>query len=190
MVFACKKFHKLIYRQEIIKIFTDRQPLISVMKKEINKIPNNRLRRMRLKLIIYNTDVQYCPGKYMYIADLLSRNYIQRAEMTEENLNDVVHIINEVEVQFKNNRLEQFKEETYKDENLGKILNYLDVGWPKILVECGEIRYYFKNRSNLTKESEIIYYENRIVVPKVLRKYTINKLHETHIGNTKTLKNL
>jgi len=73
---------------------------------------------MRLKLIIYNTDLQYCPGKNMYIADLLRRNYIQRTEMTEENLNDVVHMINEVEVQFKNNRLEQFKDETYKDENL------------------------------------------------------------------------
>jgi len=33
MVFAWKKFHKLIYGQEIIKIFTDHQPLISVMKK-------------------------------------------------------------------------------------------------------------------------------------------------------------
>jgi len=65
MVFACKKFHKLIYGQDVIKIFIDHQPLISVMKKEINKIPNNRLRRMRLKLIIYNTDVKYFLGKYL-----------------------------------------------------------------------------------------------------------------------------
>jgi len=57
IVFACKKFHKLIYGQRIVEIFTDHQPLISVMKKEINKIPNNRLKRMRLKLLIYNRDV-------------------------------------------------------------------------------------------------------------------------------------
>lgn len=71
------------------------------MKKERNKIPNNRLRQMR-HLIIYNTNVQYCPGKYLYIADLLSRNYIQRVELTDDILNDVIHMINEVD--FKNNR--------------------------------------------------------------------------------------
>lgn len=84
IVFACEKFHKLIYGQKVITIFfTDHQPLISVMKKEINKIPNNRLRRMKIKLMIYNTDVQYCPGKHMYIVDLLSRNYIKRNEKTD-----------------------------------------------------------------------------------------------------------
>lgn len=188
MVFACKKFHKLIYGQDIIKIFTDHQPLISIMKKEINKIPNNRLRRMRLKLMNYNTDVEYCPGKYMYIADLLSRNYVQRAELTDESLNDVVHTIKEFEVQFSNSRLKQFIEETYKDEHLGTVLKYLDEGWPKKIVQCGEIRHYFKIKNELIKDNEVIYYENRIVVPKMLRKYIIKKLHETHIGITKTLK--
>lgn len=38
MVIACKKFHNLIYGLEMIKIYTDYQPLISVMKNEINKI--------------------------------------------------------------------------------------------------------------------------------------------------------
>uniref|UniRef100_A0A2S2NXG9 RNA-directed DNA polymerase n=1 Tax=Schizaphis graminum TaxID=13262 RepID=A0A2S2NXG9_SCHGA len=188
IVFACKKFHKLIYGQSIVEIFTDHQPLISVMKKEINKIPNNRLKRMRLKLMIYNTDVKYCPGKYMYIADLLSRNFIQRVEMTEENLSDVVHTINEVEVKFKNNKIEQFREETNKDNNLSKILKYLDIGWPNKITEYGDIKHYFKIKNELIKENEIIYYENRIIVSKELRKYVIEKLHETHIGITKTLK--
>ncbi|KAF0710957.1 Uncharacterized protein FWK35_00037749, partial [Aphis craccivora] len=188
IVFACKKFHKLIYGQRLVEIFTDHQPLISIMKKEINKIPNNRLKRMRLKLLIYNTDVKYCPGKYMYIADLLSRNYIQRVENTEENLNDVVHAINEVEVQFKNDRIEKFREETNRDEHLSKVLKYLDTGWPNKMIECGEIKHYFKIKNELTKENGIVYFGNRIIVPKVLRNYVIKKLHETHLGITKTLK--
>jgi len=80
----------------------------------------------------------------MYIADLLSRNYIQRVENTEENLNDVVHAINEVEIQFKNDRIEKFREETNMDEHLSKILKYLDTGWPNKMIECGEIKHYFK----------------------------------------------
>jgi len=46
------------------------------MKKDIHKIPNNRLKRLRLKLLIYEIVLQYLPGRYMYIADLLSRNFI------------------------------------------------------------------------------------------------------------------
>jgi len=32
----------------------------------------------------------------------------------------------------------------------------------------------------------LLYYESRIIVPKCLRKYIINKLHETHFGIVKT----
>jgi len=40
------------------------------MKKEINKIPNNRLRRLRVKLLIYNIHLEYLPEKYnMYVTD-------------------------------------------------------------------------------------------------------------------------
>jgi len=32
----------------------------------------------------------------------------------------------------------------------------------------------------------LLYYETRIIVPKCLGKYVINKLHETYLGNIKT----
>ena len=50
--FACTKFHSLSYGQKI-KIYTDHQPLVSVMNKDIHKIPNNCLKRLRFKLLIY-----------------------------------------------------------------------------------------------------------------------------------------
>jgi len=46
---------------------------------------------------------------------------------------------NKLEVQFRNNRLEQLMKETFKDEHLGKVLKYLDVGWPRNIAEGGEI---------------------------------------------------
>lgn len=58
----------------------------------------------------------------------------------------------------------------------------------KKIVECSEIRHYFKIKNELTEEIEIIYFENRIIVPKVLRKYIIKKLYETNIRITKALK--
>lgn len=50
--FACSKFHSLIYRKKI-KIFTDHQPLVSIMLKGVHKIPNNRSKRLRLKCLLW-----------------------------------------------------------------------------------------------------------------------------------------
>lgn len=50
--FACSKFHNYIYDSKI-KIFNYHQPLESLIKKELHQIKNNRLRRLRLKLLIY-----------------------------------------------------------------------------------------------------------------------------------------
>jgi len=54
IVFVCNKFNYLIYGQSSIKIYSDHQPLVSIMRKDIHKIPNYRLRRLRVKLLIYN----------------------------------------------------------------------------------------------------------------------------------------
>lgn len=78
--FSCIKFHKLIYEQKVITVETDHQLLIPIMSKELNKIPNIRIKRMRVNLVMYNLKVEYCPGKYLYVADLLSRNFKQKIE--------------------------------------------------------------------------------------------------------------
>jgi len=57
---------------------------------------------MRVKLLTYNVNVQYLPGRQMYVADFLCRNYMKRVEKTEESTNDVVHTMNEIEVKFEN----------------------------------------------------------------------------------------
>ncbi|CAI6357006.1 unnamed protein product [Macrosiphum euphorbiae] len=186
--FSCEKFHRLIYGQKIIKVQTDHQPLISIMKKDIHRIPNNRLRRMRVYLLGYNLDVQYCPGKYMYVADLLSRNYTTHTEKTDKTLNDIVHTIEDIRIEFNNNKENEFKKATSEDIVLSKILQYLKKGWPAKIEDWGEIRHFHKIRSELVCEKDLIYYGCCLVVPQIMRKYIVNKLHETHLGTTKTIK--
>jgi len=64
-----------VYGQKI-KIYRDH--LVTLMKKDIHKIPNNRFKRLRLQLLIYEIELQYLPCRFMYVADLLSRNYIKK----------------------------------------------------------------------------------------------------------------
>ncbi|KAF0691262.1 Integrase H2C2 domain-containing protein, partial [Aphis craccivora] len=101
----------------------------------------------------------YLPGKYMYVADFLSRNYIKREEKSEEVMNDIVHTLGELEIKFENNKESEFRVATLNDEILNQII-----------------------------ENEMLYWGMRLIVPKIMRKYVIKKLHSTHLGMTKTVK--
>lgn len=48
--FACKKFYRLVYGQEVISVY---QPLILIMHKEFNKTPNNKIQEIKVNFIIY-----------------------------------------------------------------------------------------------------------------------------------------
>ncbi|KAE9535927.1 hypothetical protein AGLY_007828, partial [Aphis glycines] len=84
-------------------------PLISVMTKELNKIKNNRLRRMKTRLAIYNLDVKYIPGRKMVVADCLSRDYIVTKSSDDRTMDDVVHSIEMKQIEFSEDKLKQFQ---------------------------------------------------------------------------------
>lgn len=60
--FACYKSHSLIYGRKI-KVYSDNLPLVSVIKKELHKINDNRLKRLRFKFSLYGIDLEYLLGK-------------------------------------------------------------------------------------------------------------------------------
>jgi len=179
------KFHSLIYGREI-KVYSDHLPLVLVMKKDLHTIPNNRLKRIRIKFLLYDIDLEYLPGKYMYISHLLSRNFIKRNDREEDNMSDVIHTISEIQLNFKNNKESEFIEKTKNDEILTKVLTYCKEGWHKVCKSNGELKQYWKLRKEIMINNELLYYETRILVPKSLRKYVIHKLHATHLGISKT----
>lgn len=93
IVFATKKFHNFIYGRNV-NFITDHKPLVNLLKKEVCAIASSRLQRMRLKLLKYNINLQYLPGKYMYVADLLSRSYLKdEIENDDIWISETVHSI-------------------------------------------------------------------------------------------------
>lgn len=52
ITFSCKKFHNYIYGHNDVTIYTDHMPLTSIINKPLDEIQNNRIKRLRLKLII------------------------------------------------------------------------------------------------------------------------------------------
>ena len=73
IVFGCERFHMYTYGTEV-QVISDHKPLEPIFKKPLHKIPP-RLQRMRLRLQKYRLQVKFVPGKFLYIADTLSRAY-------------------------------------------------------------------------------------------------------------------
>ena len=74
--FATKKFHQYTYGKPGIHVQIDHKPLESILKKPMSKAPP-RLQRLMLTLQLYDMVVSYVSGEYIYLADTLSRAYIE-----------------------------------------------------------------------------------------------------------------
>jgi hypothetical protein len=86
IVFGCYKMHQYIYDRQVL-VETDHKPLETLFKKPLHKVPA-RLQRMMLAVQGYNLHVKYKPGRFIYIADTLSRS-------CSKNVNDKMKILND-----------------------------------------------------------------------------------------------
>lgn len=182
IVYSCVKFHNYIYGRDV-EIHTDHKPLVSIMKNEMGKINSSRLQRMKMKLLIYNTNVLYVPGKELHIADQLSRAYLQNEMSTEfSEYEEVIHSIN-----MSSEKELIFQQESLKDEIISNIMKVYQNGWPseKKKLPCN-IKQYWKFKTNIYVDNGLVFLGERIMVPKSLRQDMLKMLHESHIGITKT----
>lgn len=184
IVFACYKFHFFIYGRNVT-VRTDHKPLISIMKKDFDKIPSARLQRMKLRLIKYKLNLFHIPGKDLYIADLLSRYFNKDNDEGDTeglDLDEVVHSLN-----ISNEKRKNFQEETSKDPELKLLKEILLNGWPNNKKVLGEkIRYYYRFKDNIFLDDSLIFLDDRVIVPTALRSDILEQLHQSHLGFEKT----
>lgn len=184
ILFACKKFKFYTYGRKI-RVVNNHKPLTSIIKKEIHKIASARLQNMRIKLWNFDIDLEYAPGKTIYIADYLSR-YAMKAEETDEgkSLSEQVLVIN-----VSDERKIHLQEETEKDLVLKKVKEYCVNGWPNNKAKCDEnVKFLFKLRNDIFLDEDILFVNDRIMIPTSMRKEILKQLHESHMGIVKTKK--
>lgn len=157
--------------------------MLGIIKKEIHRIPSAKLQRMRLKLLNYDIELAYAPGKTIQLADYLSRYMIK----TDESAEDKTITESVLTINVSDERKKQMQSETEKDELLKIVKEYCRNGWPNHKSKCpAQLRYLFTLRNEIMLEDDILFYNERVIVPTSMRTGILEKLHESHFGVTKT----
>ena len=149
IVFACTKFHNYIYGKPF-HVYNNHLPFKSTFIKFIVKSPPH-IQRFLLVLQKYNFEMHYIQGSLLTVADTLSRATLIdcQTEVNENELNCFVHSIisNYLISDF---RLQQFQDETQKDETLRTVIKFIQDGWPSEPSKLPpNVRLYFTYREDL-----------------------------------------
>jgi transposase InsO family protein len=179
VVFGLEHFHCYVYGQQVT-VISDHKPLESIALKQLNKAPP-RLQRMLLRIQPYDVTIKYKPGQQLIFADYLSRVFPTKGE--EIYLENTIHTI-----QISQNQLDKVKTATSNDEELSALREQIIAGWPKdvnVIPKC--IRAYASIKDFLSVEDGVIFYGERLVIPRSMHEEYLRRIHEGHMGINKCI---
>lgn len=182
ILFGCVKFHQYIYGLKVI-VETDHKPLVSLFNKPLFKIPA-RLQRFMLRLQRYDLELVYKPGKFLYVADTLSRAPLK--ETTKIEIDDELNLhcnFLASQIALPEKRLNEISSATRADDTLMKVKEYIQDGWPVKKKEVDKhVMPYFNNKDDFAIFGDLILKNNKVVIPSSLRKKILSDIHEGHMG--------
>lgn len=183
IIFGLCKFNQYLYGRKFTLV-TDHKPLISIFnpRKGIPQFSANRLRRWAVILSNYIYDIEFVPSKKNY-ADSLSRlpEFEQNADWEDVDVDFINYFSNNPDfpITFSN-----VKRETSKDLRFLKIIEFVQKGWPRKIVE-DYLKPFYRIRNDIAIEQGCLMWNNRLIIPEILRKDILNDLHSSHMGVVK-----
>ncbi|XP_048747335.2 uncharacterized protein K02A2.6-like [Ostrea edulis] len=181
IVFACKKFHQYIYGQNI-HVESDHKPLESLFKKTLSSAPP-RIQRMMIKVQPYDLNVKYKPGKYLYIADTLSRATESESSQSDKDEFEVFAVRY---LPISDEKVNELAIESAKDKEINALQKIILEGWPDDITECNYfVKKYWNFREELSLYNGIVTKGRRLIIPSKLRSDILNQLHYGHMGAEK-----
>lgn len=187
ITFACERFRQYIYGQRI-QVETDHKPLIAIFRKSLNDCPM-RIQRLMLRLQKYSLEVSFTQGKFMYTSDALSRAYdltmIPEDHSGEAEVDAYVDFIMH-SIPVSDRKMEEIRLETSKDQELQSLIETIASGFPDCKSQCSaNVLEYWNIKDELSVGDGIILRNNRVVIPRSLRKDMLTKIHSGHLGVAK-----
>ena len=126
-----------------VKDETDHEPLMSIWKKSIAST-STRVQRLLLRLLQYDMDIQYLPGKGDMIAGALSGVSPLLPKVTDiKTINCIAENELSVNIPASKNKMEEFQDSTCRD-----IILQEDKGWPREQKDCPKILHPIGHEEN------------------------------------------
>ena len=185
IVFGLERFNQYVYGKHIT-VYTDHRPLVPLSTKPIHSTPA-RVQRLLLRLQKYDYKLIYKPGKYHIIPDTLSRATIDHPHdiQLESECELNVHMVID-QIKGSDSMKGKIQTETSLDSCLSKVLEYIKSGWPIDIKNCdSKAILYWSVKDKLSIFENMILYENRIVIPKILQPDILMKIHSSHQGRVR-----
>ncbi|MCG8047630.1 MAG: RNase H-like domain-containing protein [Candidatus Thiodiazotropha endolucinida] len=183
ITFGCRKMHQYVYGRTVT-VESDQKPLQAIFSKPLHQTPL-RLQKLLLDLQKYDLKVIYKPGNELFLADHLSRAYLQ--ESKEDLISDSdlsVNYLSFLPVS-KDNQM-KIQNATKQDSEMQTLRATVLEGWPQKKDECpSEIRPYWNFRDEITFVEEMLFKGHKLIVPKSLRKEMLAVIHSSHLGINK-----
>lgn len=190
IVFACRKFHHMLYGRKNVLVETDHMPLVSIIGKPLGQVPM-RLQKMLLKLQQYDIVLVGKSGKEIPIADALSR-----APLTDcyypglvDEMCDYQVCVTEISSfhAFSSPKQVELRQATRNDPELQKLCKAVLNGWPENRCDVeGVLKPYWDFRDEISVYDGILFKGQRVIIPKCMQSHILKLIHSSHQGMIKS----
>ena len=179
---GCTKFYQYLYGKKDVIVHSDHQPLETIFKKPLSKAPK-RLQRMMLQLQPFKFTVVHKKGKYMYLADTLSRAALTKSSSAGQEevfmcVTDGFQEVFRIELETLEldtpemypSILEEIKPATKADSTRSNLCDVVANGWPsdKSHVPTA-LGHYYPLRDELAVYHGVLYKSQKVVIPPLLQ---------------------
>ncbi|KAI7789804.1 hypothetical protein IRJ41_010978 [Triplophysa rosa] len=179
-VWAVEKWRTYVWGRRFT-LRTDHQALTTLLSTKGMNRAGMRVARWSARLVCFQYDVQYRPGKRNCVADCLSRMPLSHTDADVATEQELISEVAEIQSFMTALLLADFKAEC---EVCPELL-------PKLQKSVSnDLRLYFPVRLELAVESQLIFRGKRLVVPCALRERLVHLAHEGHQGLVRTKQRL
>lgn len=202
VTWAVRKCRLFLAGMPSFDVITDHRPLVPILnQKSLVEIENPRLQRLKEKLLPYRFTAVWKPGKTHCVPDALSRSPVDDPTADNADAEDDEHhslhramvaSIRELSVDDTGDEppdatLDRVRTAARADADYLALMDVIQNGFPDQRSDLPTtLRGYWNVRNALSVDNDLALCGTRLIIPRALRRDTLDQLHASHQGMDRT----